>query len=245
MTASGRSRGRVRTRRFGSSSGKLAGLAAAVPTTPAGREIAAAEATLASVGFLRNRRLKHPFSGTGFVIAPDMVATASFVVAGEGGSAFPDVAAGQIDFVLAERIGAPDARVFAVSEVVASIPGSLVLLRVPGLAAAGVRHVDLAAVGPATGAAVGVAGFVGGPDAKQLNLGEILAPAPEDERSGAGVLRYNVRTGSGTSGAPVLSVSDGRVVGVHMAVSRATGDGLGLALASVMDRLAAAGVPTP
>ena len=43
------------------------------PSRPrrAGREIAAGEATLESVGFIRNRRLKHPFSGTGFVIAPD------------------------------------------------------------------------------------------------------------------------------------------------------------------------------
>jgi hypothetical protein len=163
-----------------------------------------------SVGVIRNRQASTEFSGTAFVIAPDTIATASFVVTTDDAG----IRDGSLEFVLSEEFGALRKQIFPVKAILgefhtkgSSEPG-ITLLKVPGLSAAGIKPLALDSAASSMGAKIVIPGFINGRPGS-LMRGAIISAEEQDK------LSYNASTGPGTAGAPILDEETLKVVGVH------------------------------
>jgi len=204
-----------------------------VPADPADEEEAARERILAisqSTGFVRLPQSLIPFSGTAFVVAPDVIVTADFLFGGAGGAGssgsvgqFPVVfsTAGTIDG------GGKEFEAFLLSR---HPERQIAFLRVPGLQDAGILPVPLADAEPPTGTEVGVVAYpvfdprlppnaqlVGRDDETRKTLlpGQIT-DIPISTNAEGPLVYNNVPTSGGSSGGPLLDVESGTVMGLHL-----------------------------
>lgn len=187
---------------------------------------------VAAVGYVRNRATPYPFSGTGFVIAPGVVATATFVLGPEPRAIGPIAPGRPVDFVVADRLGATGSAVYPATETLAVL-GDVTLLRVPGVAGA-IAPIAIAAP-PADGAPLSVIAFGGREGLRGVALGKLLDAEGE-------TLRYDAPTEAGSSGAPVIA-ADGAAVALHIG-STAAGAATGTAAPGAATGTAARGAAT-
>jgi hypothetical protein len=194
-------------------------------------------AAAAAVGYLRGgKHPELPFSGTGFVIGADLVATADFVIDVLANAEIGILPGPAVEFVVADAIGAPASAAFKVTEVVALLPATasrprMAVLRVPGLAAAGYKPLRVSM--PATlraGLNIGVIGYPSF-DArtpqtvlqtvfrntfgqKRLMVGRLTDKAGAS--LGEADLFHDAATIGGVGGGPVLDLETGEVIGIHL-----------------------------
>ena len=167
-----------------------------------------------SVGVVRS---ENTYS-TGFVVGPDLVATANFVVQPPFASkeVVDDSAAKSVKFVLTNKVGAKSAQVFQVAEVIDPRDQTpqgrdqlgAVLLRVPGLSGAA-HALPLGAASPTRLSSLAIVGFGGG-SAKSIRYGRVV-----DYDADRSLLAYDIPTSPGDSGAPIIDVDSQEVVGMH------------------------------
>jgi hypothetical protein len=192
----------------------------------------------AAVGFLRGgRRTELPFSGTGFVVGRDMIATADYVIDFLAGTKRLGPLEGPaVEFVVADGVGSAASDSFRVTEILALLPGDaarprMAILRVPRLEAAGHKPIKIAAPGdlPA-GMKIGVLGFPSF-DARvpQIILQQVfrnsfgekrLMPGQIIEPTGGGGegadLSHDAATIGGVGGGPIINLETGEVIGIHL-----------------------------
>ncbi|MGP6086773.1 trypsin-like peptidase domain-containing protein [Antarctobacter jejuensis] len=223
----------------------------------------------AATGFLRSSDGDQPMRGTGFIIGPDVVATADFV---PGYIDAPGVTMSNV--VTQAKIPVPlmrlefsvgedaqddlNSRVFAVRTVLFRDPANgLSLLHVPGLSANGFRAAAVGGDLPQQGAWLAVLGYPANdprrpdtvmqpgwrPYVKRLMPGQRVSDEP---RWGdyPQAFAHDATTAGGTAGAPVVDLATGQIVGLHLGGGSANGDGRrGYAAALTRDFLAAAQGP--
>lgn len=199
-------------------------------------DLHAIQSSAAATGVIRSRQASTAFSGTAFVIAPDIIATASFVVqAGTSGTGLP----GALEFVFFDSLGT---RVFNVEvppeswrKVTESEP-SIVLLKVPGLEAAGIKPIMLSGISPAAGQPIIIPGFH---STYQATLVSGLVVSV----SGKTKFNYDAATFPGSAGAPVLDALSSQVIGVHFGSMESDGKqiGFGATLDSISSDLSKLG----
>jgi V8-like Glu-specific endopeptidase len=158
---------------------------------------------------IRDRQASTAFSGTAFVIAPDTIATASFVVAVPADG----VEQGSLEFVLSDDFGALQKQIFPVTAVLGEFRAKgnsdygITLFKVPGLSNAGIKPLNLKSKLPVAGEKIIIPGFIAG------RPGKLIQGAITSEEQGK--LGYDASTGPGTAGAPILDEGALEVVGVH------------------------------
>ncbi|MBY5706986.1 trypsin-like peptidase domain-containing protein [Rhizobium leguminosarum] len=191
-------------------------------------DLDAIQSSAAATGVIRSRQASTAFSGTAFVIASDIIATASFVVeAGTSGTGLP----GALEFVFFDSLGK---RVFNVevpsasrSKTVKSEP-SIVLLKVPGLQAAGIKPITLSGSSSTIGQPIIIPGFRSTHQAALVS-GLVVSVNGKTE------LHYEAATFPGSAGAPVLDALTSQVIGVHFgSVER---DGKQIGFGAILDSI--------
>jgi len=173
-----------------------------------------------STGFVRIQGTNAPFSGTGFVVGHELVMTAAFVVEGHPRGA-------KIEFVVGDDVSSTASTVHPVAEVILARTKdghddtpSIALLRVPGLDSATYPplHLQRAPIAESDflNRAILVVGYPTagvGTAVKHAMLGRLLRP---ETRDSANFIAYDVNTGPGTSGAPVIDLASGLAIGLHV-----------------------------
>jgi hypothetical protein len=192
------------------------------------------EAAASSVGYLRGGKTTQvlTYAGTGFLIGPDLVATAGFVLNSLTDTREGLLSGPPIEFVLGDSIGDAASRAFRVTEVAGILTGndrtSIAILRVPGLVGAGKKPIAVSdSFKQADGTRIGVVGYPAF-DArvpsefmavlfnntfgrKRLMAGYLM-PASTDH---AGEIAHNAPTIGGVGGGPILDIASGQAIGVH------------------------------
>jgi hypothetical protein len=166
------------------------------------------ESVLAGVGLVRRVGGPHPYSGTCFVVGPDLVATSEVVVADPPPDGF------EVCF------GEGEQSVFDVEQLLGVLPGGLdgcgvAVMRVASEAADGSplpAPLRIAAAPPERpeGRKLYVAGFGGDQAEKRLQPGQLLGVSGAD-------FHHDCYTVPGSAGSPVVDLEGGGVIGLHYA----------------------------
>ncbi len=226
---------------------------------------AEALARIAAVtGFLRSSDGDQAMRGTGFVIGPDVVATADFVpgysstVTDRAGKPLPLL---RLEFSVGDDAQDDlNSRVFAVRSVLyRDAATGLSLLHVPGLDATGIGTAPVGGDVPEDGGWLAVLGYPVNdprldqdvmqpgwrPYLKRLMPGRRVADAPRWSDYPQAFI-HDATTAGGTAGAPVVDLGTGQVVGIHLGGGGGAADGngrRGYAAALTADFLSAAQAP--